>query len=201
MHALLLTTALLALSLSTASAKETLYTLNPAASQVSLTWVFPSSANPEADVRSLSGTLHWDAEHPEQASVRVNIPVNRIHTHLPALSPSVNFADFFHTARYPNITFISSKVVPTAPRHYLVYGQLTVRGITRNTVLNATLVRQTDRHPTAHAPAVNFHATTTLNRTAYDLLPDYPSLPQNITVRMDIEAIETEAYKAMPSTR
>lgn len=83
-----------------------------------------------------SGTVNLNAEHPEQTTVDVAIAANSINTRDAQRDGHLNSPDFLHADQYPNIHFKSTKVEVTDRTHAKLYGDLTIRDVTRPVVVD-----------------------------------------------------------------
>ena len=90
------------------------YTLDPGHTQVRFCWNHFGFSNPCANMNTIQGTLVYDAQDPARSSVQVTMPLSGLDTHVPALNKHLKEADFFDAAKYPDITFKSTKVIPGA---------------------------------------------------------------------------------------
>jgi len=75
--------------------------------------------------------------------------------------------DFFDVARYPQITFKSSKVVPLGPGRYAVGGTLTLHGVAREVTLPVELLG-VSKDPWGGTRA-GFATSLTLDRKEYGI--------------------------------
>lgn len=85
-----------------------------------------------------SAEIDFDPEHPEQGSVVATIDAASIDTGVAGRDDHLRSPDFLDTATYPEITFRSTRIGPNGRRHEL-HGDLTIRGVTRPIVLDATV--------------------------------------------------------------
>lgn len=67
----------------------------------------------------------------KDAKVLVNIDVSSISTNNEQRDAHLRNADFFETEKYPHIIFQSTKVEKVDEDTFLLYGDLTIRGITK----------------------------------------------------------------------
>ncbi|MBC8042993.1 MAG: YceI family protein [Rhizobacter sp.] len=113
---------------------------------------------------SFSGTLQTgsssDSANFEDASVSVTIAVASIETGIGLRDEHLRGGDYFDAEKFPLIAFRSTRFKLTGEKTYSVRGYLTVKGITRETDLTATLIKRSDTH-------VIFKATGNLDRAAY----------------------------------
>jgi polyisoprenoid-binding protein YceI len=79
----------------------------------------------------VSGLLHYDAGRPEASRVNVRVAVASVDTGTAGRDVSLRTAAFFDAGRYPQMTFVSTRVTPTGKDTALVAGDLTIRGVTR----------------------------------------------------------------------
>ncbi|HVO49392.1 MAG TPA: YceI family protein [Thermoanaerobaculia bacterium] len=84
------------------------------------------------------GTIVLDRTKPEESSVELRIEAASIDTGNPNREKHLNSPDFFDTAKYPEITFKSTKVTPKGKDVFDVTGDLTIRGVTKPVTLNVT---------------------------------------------------------------
>ncbi|WP_313273881.1 YceI family protein [Stenotrophomonas sp.] len=190
-----------ALATATASAKPVTYTIDPTHTQADFRWNHLGLSNPAASVDAVSGTLTWDGENPIQSSVQVSMPVSSIRTRVPVLDADFQSAKFFNAAQHPTITFRSTSVERVGiSSAFRIHGDLTVHGVTRPVVLDATLNGEA-QHPMFKAPAIGFDAKTTLKRSDFGLSVALPMVSDEIEVRITVEGLEAGAAEKALSTR
>jgi polyisoprenoid-binding protein YceI len=84
----------------------------------------------------VSGTLMLDDKDITKSSVEVSIEVSAVDTREPDRDKDLRSERFFDVAHYPTMTFKSKKVEQTAPGKLKVTGDLTIRGTTKEVVLD-----------------------------------------------------------------
>jgi polyisoprenoid-binding protein YceI len=84
------------------------------------------------------------------------------------------------------VTFKSTKVQPLGGHKFKVTGDLTVHGVTKPVVLDATL-NKVGPHPMTKAQAIGFDATTTLKRADFGVGAYVPNVSDEITIRITTE--------------
>ncbi|PTA70685.1 MULTISPECIES: YceI family protein [unclassified Stenotrophomonas] len=189
-----------ALATAAASAKPVTYTIDPTHTQVDFRWNHLGLSNPAASVDVVSGTLIWDGEDPTMSSVQVSMPVSSIRTRVPVLDSDFQSEKFFNAALHPMITFRSTRLERIGiSSSFRIHGDLTLHGITRPVVLDATLNGEA-QHPMFKAPAIGFDATATIRRSDYGLSVALPMVSDEVEVRITVEALEARAAaKASPA--
>src|SRR5690348_12651122 len=75
------------------------YTLDPHHTMVLFSWSHFGFSHPTAELGLGQGTLVFDPDHPEQASVQVTLPMSGLDTHVPALDEHLAKPDFFDAAK------------------------------------------------------------------------------------------------------
>lgn len=81
------------------------------------------------------GTIEIDRANPAASAVNLKIEAASIDTGNPAREKHLNSPDFFDTAKFPEITFNSTKIVAKSKDVYEVTGNLTIKGVTKPVVL------------------------------------------------------------------
>src|SRR3989442_5745821 len=94
--------------------------------------------------RDLEGTLQIDEERPENSSVSASIDVASIDTNVADRDAHLRSDDFFNAEQYPKITFRSTRVERVDDANYKVHGDLTIRDVTKEVVLDTEFEGQID---------------------------------------------------------
>ena len=104
-----------------------------------------------------------------RSTVQVNVNTNSIQMMDAQQSEMLKDADFFDVAKFPKMTYRSSKVTRTSDTTLKVEGAITLRGITRPMEL---MVSVTDRKPDAAAGAryARFRAEGSLKRSEFGMV-------------------------------
>ncbi|MGA9699232.1 YceI family protein [Acinetobacter sp. ANC 3781] len=168
-------------------AKPVAYQIDPQHSATVFSWSHFGFSTPSANFSDIQGTINVDNAKPANSSVNVNIPVSSINTNVKALDEHIQTADFFDAAKYPNITFKSTKVQALGKNKYKITGDLTVKGVTKPVVLDAVLNKQAV-HPMTKLQTVGFNATTSFNRSAFGIGGYVPNVGDKVTVNITTEA-------------
>ena len=170
-----------------AIAKPVAYQIDPTHSATVFSWSHFGFSTPSANFSDIQGTINVDNEKPAASSVNVTIPLSSINTNVATLDKHIQGAEFFDAAKYPNITFKSTKVETKDKKHFKIMGDLTIKGVTKPVVLDATLNKQAV-HPMTKLPTIGFNATTSFNRSAFGVAAYVPNVGDKITVNITTEA-------------
>lgn len=86
-------------------------------------------------IGGMKGTVIYDPKNPSKDSVEVTLDVKTFATGEPKRDAQVT-TDYFDVAKYPTITFKSTKVTAAADGGLSVTGDLTMKGTTKQVVLD-----------------------------------------------------------------
>lgn len=186
-HTTVISTALIAAS-STSMAATTDYQIDSKHTATLFSWSHFGFSNPTANFNDVQGVISVDDKHPEKSSVSVTIPVKSVDSHVEALDKEFLTDAWFNEAKYPNITFKSTKVQTKDKKHFKITGDLTVKGVTKPVVLNATLNGKGE-HPMAKKQAIGFNATTSFKRSDFGIAQYVPAVSDEIKVNITTEAL------------
>lgn len=114
-----------------------------------------------------NGTVAFNEENPEASSVNVTIDANSINTRDGQRDGHLRSGDFLKVEDYPTITFQSSRIEKTGTKTGKIYGDLTIRGVSKPVVLETEFVGKA-KSPWGTISA-GFNASTTFNRKDWGL--------------------------------
>lgn len=115
----------------------------------------------------VEGRIHLDEKDPSRSSVEVEIDAASIDTRQKERDEHLRSADFFDVAKYPKLTFKSTRVEKIADKQYRVTGDLTMHGTTDEVVLDVT---ETGRGKDPWGgDRIGFSAKGTIDRTRFGL--------------------------------
>jgi polyisoprenoid-binding protein YceI len=146
------------------------------------------------------GSVRIDRERPEKSSVEFSIDPASVDTAVADRDTHLKSPDFFDVAKYPSITFVSSRVQPRGGDHYDVTGTLTIRGVAREVTLPVTSLGSA-RDPWGNERA-GFELETKLDRKDYGMIFNAALdnggllLGDEVRITVNIEAIRQSASQA-----
>ena len=123
------------------------------------------------------------------ASVEVTIDTTSVNTGLALFNGHIQGEDFFDTAKYPTITFKSSKVRFEGDKPVAVDGDLTIKGVTRPVTLTVTAF-QAMPHPILKKDAIGANATAKIKRSDFNMGKYAPSVSDEVNLSIAVEAIK-----------
>lgn len=136
----------------------------------------------------LSGAM-VDSADLSRASVKVVIDATSIDTRVQMRDDDLRSDHFFDVAKYPKITFESTKVEAAGQGKLKVTGDLTMHGVTKPVVLNVEGPTAPVKDPrgTAHR---GVSGTTTLNRSEYGMTGGAAAVGDQIAIQLDVELVD-----------
>src|SRR5467141_2775460 len=84
----------------------------------------------------VTGSVVFDDKDVSKSTVEVTLDANSVDTRVPHRDNDLRSEKFFDVVHYPSITFKSRKVEQVAPGRLKVTGDLTIRGTTKEVVLD-----------------------------------------------------------------
>jgi polyisoprenoid-binding protein YceI len=149
----------------------------------------------------LSGTMMLDDQDITKSSVEVSIDVNTVDTREPDRDKDLRSERFFDVAHFPAMTFKSKKVEQIAPGKLRVTGDLTIRGTTKEVVLDVDGPTAAVKDPWGNQ-RVAVTATTKVNRQDYGVKWNAKLdnggvvVGDEVNITIDVELIQKAAAKS-----
>lgn len=113
------------------------------------------------------GAIEFNEANPEQSSVHFTVHTTSIDTAEPDRDKHLRSADFFEVEKFPQITFVSKRIVKRGTETYDVTGDLTMHGVTKEIVLPVAHLGKA-KDPWGNE-RLGFEAESTLNRKDFGL--------------------------------
>src|SRR5699024_5732161 len=95
-------------------------------------------SNVRGTFSGIEGQVNGDPLDLANASVKISIDPNTIHTNQKDRDNHLRSEDFFHVEKYPTITFESKDIVEEKEDNYNMTGNLTIKGVTKEAVFTVT---------------------------------------------------------------
>jgi polyisoprenoid-binding protein YceI len=145
-----------------------------------------------------TGRLELDEQDLTRSHFEVDIDVASVDTHEPQRDAHLRSGDFFEAEKHPRITFKSKKVETKAGDHLAVTGDLTIRGTTREVVLDVERGGIVAKDPWGKRRA-GFTATAKINRRDYGVSFNQVldqgalALGEEVAITIEIEATQGQS--------
>jgi polyisoprenoid-binding protein YceI len=146
-----------------ASAGTTTYQIDPRHSSAGFGVSHLMISTVRGEFHGVTGTVVVDDSDVSKSSLNVTIDATSVDTREPDRDKHLKSEAFFDVAKYPTITFQSTKVERNNDGSLKVTGDLTIRGVTKTAVLTATLPKPPIKDPWG-LQRTAASATTKLNR-------------------------------------
>jgi polyisoprenoid-binding protein YceI len=173
---------------------QTTWQIDPAHTEVGFSVKHLMISTVRGRFAGVQGTIVLDEVNPANSSAEVEIDAATIDTRAAQRDAHLRSADFFEVERYPTITFRSARVERVGDDRYRIVGDLTIRGVTREVVLDATDEGR-GRDPWG-GDRLGFSATTTIDRSDFGLTWNQALETGGVLVSNEIKiSIDVEAVK------
>ena len=116
---------------------------------------------------SFEGTLTIDEENPEASSVEGSVDVASVKTGISPRDGSLRAAGFFDADGFPKMSFRSTRIGSLEGDDFKVYGELTIRDVTREVVFD--VVNKGEMQGAEGKRRWAFSASIALNRKDFGL--------------------------------
>jgi len=135
------------------------YSIDPAHTSFTFTVKHMMISNVPGSFDKFSGEITYDPANVAASKADVSIDVDSINTHIAKRDAHLKSPDFFDAAKFPAITFTSTKFTATE-----ITGNLTMHGVTKEVTIPVTISGPVDEM--GHQ-AIGITGTLTLNRQDY----------------------------------
>lgn len=150
--------------------------------------------------KAFSGAVQLDEQAPAHSSVSVRIETASIHTAVDQRDGHLKSPDFFDVAKFPLITFDSTKVEKGSGDNLRVTGNLTIRDVTREVVLEVEQLG-INKDPWGQMRAA-FEAKTSIDRRDFGLTWNQALEAGGVLVGEKVEiALEIQAVQAQAASK
>jgi polyisoprenoid-binding protein YceI len=136
----------------------------------------------------ISGTITLDRAA-KTGAVDVTIDAKSVNTGYALFNEHIQGDELFATAKYPIITFKSSKVSFDGDKVAAVDGDLTIKGVTRPVTLMVNSFHCMP-HPMLKKDACGATATTKVKRSEFNMSKAVPYVSDEVTLTLPVEAIK-----------
>lgn len=173
----------------TASAQAATWTIDQVHSSVGFTIRHIFSKVP-GSFDKFSGTIEYDPSNPTAASVKVDIDPASINTKNTQRDEHLRSDDFFDVAKFPAMSFQSTKVTKGEGNALSVEGNLTMHGVTKPVTLAVTFL---GAGPAMGGQRAGFEAASKFDRKDFGIvwnkaLDNGTVLGDDVTITIGIEA-------------
>jgi polyisoprenoid-binding protein YceI len=183
-----------------ASAGVTAYKLDPRHSSAQFAVTHMMISTVRGAFHAVNGSVNLDDNDITKSSVDITIDASTVDTNEPDRDKDLKSPNFFDVAKYPTITFKSTRVDNGAPGHLKVTGDLAMHGVTKSVVLDVTVPKPPIKDPWGlERTAVS--GTSKLNRQDFGMTWNKTLdsggvvVSDNVDITLDVEMIVPPAAK------
>lgn len=152
-------------------------------------------SNVKGVFEKVSGTLNLDDKDITRSKVDVGIDIASINTNIKKRDDHLRSPDFFDAAKFPTMTFVSTKVEKAGKDKLKVTGNLTIKGVTKVVVLTVDGPTSEIKDPWGNGRR-GASATTTINRrdfgVSWNKTMDNGGMVvgEDVAVQLDVEFVK-----------
>lgn len=178
-----------------AAAATTTWQIDPAhtAAQFAVKHMMISTVRGE--FKGVTGAVVWDEQDITKSSVNVTIDATTVNSGEPKRDADLRSDHFFEVAKYPTMTFKSTRVERAGTGKLNVTGDLTIHGVTKQVVLDVAGPSPAVKDPKGNTRAA-ISATTKINRQDFGVKWNAAMdgggvvVGDDVNITIDLEMIE-----------
>jgi len=170
----------------TAAATQT-YNIDAGHTVVTFGWNHFGFSNPSARLEKIDGALQLNQADITKSSINVTMPLDGLHTGVEKLDAHLKTDEFLDAAKYPTITFKSTKVEKVGAEGLKITGDLTVHGVTKSVTLNGKINKIGD-NPMMKVASAGFDADVVLKRSDFGVTKYVPAVSDEIPVHITLDS-------------
>lgn len=151
-------------------------------------------SNVKGNFEKAAGTVEINDKDITKSKVEVSVDTNSVNTNVQKRDAHLRGPDFFDTAKYPTMTFVSKKVAKAGKDKLKVTGDLTLHGVTKQVVLDVEGPSKESKDPWGNIRK-GASATTKINRKDFGLVYNAAletggvAVGEEVTITLEIEMI------------
>ena len=138
------------------------YTIDPAHTSFGFTVKHMMISNVPGEFDKFDGQIIYSPADLVNSKANVTIDVSSINTRIVQRDAHLKSLDFFDAAKFPTITFVSTKFTPTA-----ITGNLTMKGVTKEVTVPVTISGPVKTM--TGGQAIGITGSVTINRQDYGI--------------------------------
>lgn len=131
-----------------------------------------------------TGEVDFDETRPEAARARIRVSTREATTGLAPVDALVRSADYLDAAHFPQITFRLDRLVQTSKQTAQIFGEITLRGVTRPARFDATVIRYGPDPADPKRFEAGFDLTGSIDRTEFGSTAGLPEVGAELPVRI-----------------
>lgn len=137
--------------------------------------------------RDFSGTFTYDKANPAADKVNVVINTKSVDTNHEKRNEHISSADLLNVEKFPQASFVSTKVTPKQDNKFDIEGNLTLHGVTKPITINAEFIGE-GKDPWGGYRA-GFYGTTTLKLKDFGINYDLGPASETVEMTLSVEGV------------
>lgn len=125
----------------------------------------------------------------KSGTIDITIETASLHTGWPKRDDHLKSEEFFNVAKFPAMTYKSSKLKFDGDKLAAVDGELTLLGVTKPVNLTVTDFKCAN-HPMTKKPMCGANATATIKRSEFGMSTYVPAIGDEVKIEIQIEALK-----------
>jgi polyisoprenoid-binding protein YceI len=187
MNKLIIATALAAFSATSQAAPET-FGIEPTHTYPRFEYSHFGYSNQVQRFDKTSGKIVLDRAA-KTGSVDVTIDAKSVNTGYALFNQHIQAEDYFHTEKFPTISFKSTAVKFDGDKPVAIEGNLTIKGVTKPVTLTVTSFHAMP-HPMLKKDAIGANAVTKVKRSDFNMGKNVPYVSDEVTLSISVEAVK-----------
>ena len=176
-------------------ARADTWQIDPMHTSVEFTVRHMMISNVKGTFQKTAGTVTTNGSDPASATIDATIDASSVDTRVERRDAHLKSPDFLDVAKYPTITFKSTKIEAAGPGKFTVTGDLTLHGVTKPVVLDVETAGAPIKDPMGNMRA-GASATTKIKRSDFGLTWNKALetgglvVGDEVAISIDVEAIK-----------
>lgn len=158
--------------------------------QIRFDWIHVAGVTLSGFFTKYDGTIDLNFADPVKSSVNITLDVSGIWTGVPKFDEHLKSADFFDAAKFPAVTFKSTKLEKTGENSGKLTGEMTVKGVTKPITFDVVATSKFEK-----APLLGFMVSAKVKRSDWGLGAYTPRVPDDVTIVIATEVMDPAAVK------
>jgi polyisoprenoid-binding protein YceI len=159
-----------------------------------------------ARFRKLDAKLQFDPANLAATQLTATVDARSIETDFPDpatvdFNAQLQGAEWLNAAQFPQIEFRTTRVEPKGKHGMTVHGELTMRGVTRPIVLDATYNGGYSGHPLDPHARIGFSAQGALRRSEFGISGGIPEAGSNVGVGDKVTIVIESEFNGPPQAK
>jgi polyisoprenoid-binding protein YceI len=150
----------------------------------------------EGRFKSFDGTIWIDRTNPAASKVDLTIQTASIDTGVEARDNDLRSPNFFDAARYPTITFKSTRIEPKGNDQYDVTGDFSLHGVTKQIRVPVKALGFANMGKMEKA---GFEVSFPIDRKEYGIVKLIPVVGEDVEINIQVEANKPGPEEAKPA--